>query len=185
MQTEPNMLRQPSGDFMTSRTVLAGLVAATLSAAAGLAQPASLVADLATGAGTPVGSAPEQITPLGNGRIVFVADEPGSGREVWTSDGTAAGTSVLRNINPDGGSHPSALAVLGDRLYFSAFDPIRGFELWSSDGTSNGTHLVQDIVPGPLSSAPDWLTAVGGRLYFTADDGITGRELWTVSPGVP
>jgi len=138
-----------------------------------------------TPAGTfPLGTWPE--IPVGltafAGQLFFSAPSP-QGTELWSSDGTAAGTKVFRNINPDGGSLPYALAVLGDRLYFSAFDPIRGFELWSTDGTSNGTHPVQDIVPGPLSSAPDTLTAVGGRLYFTADDGITGRELWTLSPG--
>jgi len=118
------------------------------------------------------------------GRLFFAAPSP-QGVELWSSDGTVAGTRVVRNINPDGGSHPAALAVLGDRLYFSAFDPAHGFEPWSTDGTAGGTHLVQDIVPGPRSSAPDWLTAVGDRLYFTADDGVTGRELWTLPPGTP
>jgi ELWxxDGT repeat protein len=115
-----------------------------------------------------------------HGQLFFAAGGP-EGIELWTSNGTAAGTRLLRDINPLGGSHPSSFAVFGDELYFSAFDPEHGFELWVTDGTAVGTHLVQDITPGRLSSAPAQLTVAGNRLYFTADDGATGRELWTLS----
>jgi ELWxxDGT repeat protein len=139
--------------------------------------------------GTAAGTAllrswPEPASPTGltafQGRLFFAAGGP-EGNELWSSDGTAAGTTLLRDINPQGGSHPSSFAVLGDELYFSAFDPEHGFELWGTDGTSGGTHRVQDIAPGRRSSAPARLTVAGDRLYFTADDGATGRELWTLS----
>jgi ELWxxDGT repeat protein len=118
------------------------------------------------------------------GRLFFAADDGIHGRELWTSDGTIEGTSLLADLYPGPqGSSPSSLVAAFGRLYFAAADPVHGRELWSSDGTAAGTLLVQDLAPGALSSAPDQLTVAGGRLYFTADDGATGRELWSLSPG--
>jgi ELWxxDGT repeat protein len=66
------------------------------------------------------------------------------------SDGRAAGTRLVRDINPGpSGSHSAGLVAAGGRLFFSADDGVHGPELWESDGTAAGTFLVQDISPGP------------------------------------
>ena len=39
-----------------------------------------------------------------NGHLYFSADDGSNGNEVWKSDGTAAGTAMLKNINPAGAS---------------------------------------------------------------------------------
>ena len=100
------------------------------------------------------------------------------GRELWSSDGTAEGTSMVKDIWPGPGS-ASPGAFLGDFidvrgvLYFSAEDHTHGRELWRSDGTEEGTFLVKDILPSIASASPRWLAEVNGRLFFFAD-----RELW-------
>jgi len=112
--------------------------------------------------------------------LVFVIEDPALGEELWTSDGTAAGTVPVRDIRPGpGSSNPRAFAVVGGRLDFAADDGIHGHELWTSDGTLAGTHLAADLRPGAMSSSPRELTAVDGRLVFAADDGVHGLELWT------
>jgi ELWxxDGT repeat protein len=114
------------------------------------------------------------------GRLYFQAEDGTTGNELWTSDGTAAGTVLVTDIRPGTSpSYPSYLTAMGGRLYFAAEDGTTGNELWTSDGTAAGTVLVKDIVPGTSASNPLSLTAVGGRLYFIADDGTTGHELWT------
>jgi ELWxxDGT repeat protein len=131
-----------------------------------------------------------------NGALYFVTiDGPHSantdGYELWKSDGTAAGTVMVKNISPglNGSSNPSDLTVVGNTLFFAADDgPTTGFpaghgnELWKTDGTENGTVLVRDIDPNtaPLfaDSNPVDLTAVGNELFFAADDGVHGEELW-------
>jgi ELWxxDGT repeat protein len=136
--------------------------------------PATLLAEF------PQQSWPGSLTLAGD-RLFFVAGEADHGFELWTSDGTPAGTRVVRDIWPGpGDSWPQGLTAINGLLLFSARDPIHGDELWRSDGTEEGTWLVQDIFPGSGSSSPDSFTLAGPTLYFTADDGRTGRELWAV-----
>lgn len=116
------------------------------------------------------------------GRLYFSAEGGPEGFELWSTDGTAEGTRLVRDINPHGPSSPEGFTVAGGRLYFSAHDGVHGIELWESDGTAEGTRLVHDLAPGLTSSLPQELTAVGSRLYFRADDGVHGSELWTVAP---
>ncbi|MGL4460714.1 MAG: ELWxxDGT repeat protein [Planctomycetia bacterium] len=105
----------------------------------------------------------------------------GSGFELWKSDGTPAGTTMVADIRPGVyDSNPTFLTNVGGIVFFSAIGGDTGFELWRSDGTAAGTTLVKDIRPGVLiNSYPARTTNAGGVLYFVANDGSTGRELWT------
>lgn len=114
-----------------------------------------------------------------NGVAFFTADDSVHGRELWESDGTAAGTVLVRDIQAGGlGSDPRDLRNVNGTLYFSADDGISGRELWQSDGTEAGTQRVADLNPGGDGSDPANLTAADGMLYFTAFTPDTGRELW-------
>ena len=120
-----------------------------------------------------------------NGKVYFSAqsDTTTTGAELWVSDGTQAGTSLLKDIWPGpGSSNPGGFIAVGNRLFFTANDSIHGEELWATDGTSAGTVMVADIWQGPGSSYAGTLTPMGGKLYFSADDSIHGYELW-VSDG--
>ncbi|MHC4814823.1 MAG: ELWxxDGT repeat protein [Planctomycetota bacterium] len=137
-------------------------------------------------------SRPTQLTEF-LGAIYFVADEgnAASGSELWRSDGTAAGTTLLLDIRPGPKSSlPVGFTVVGGTMFFTAYTDANGRELWKTNGTLAGTSIVHDIQPGadargnPLSSAPAGLTAVGGTLFFTATDNTSGTELWR-SNGTP
>ena len=114
---------------------------------------------------------------------------PWPGRELWRSDGTSAGTVLVKDINTTvnnygaQSSFPMELTALGDRVFFSAEDGVHGRELWRTDGTSRGTQLIKDVAPSRQSSSdPNDLAAVRKRVFFAAGDGVHGRELW-VSDG--
>ncbi|WP_426753522.1 ELWxxDGT repeat protein [Myxococcus sp. Y35] len=101
------------------------------------------------------------------------------GGELWRSDGSAAGTELVRDLWPGPqGSMPKELVVMDGVLYFSADDGARGRELWRSDGTARGTELVRDLEPGPVGSAPMGLAAESGWLFFSAETAGRGREVW-------
>ncbi|HEX4965558.1 MAG TPA: ELWxxDGT repeat protein [Thermoanaerobaculia bacterium] len=124
---------------------------------------------------------PLELVPLGD-RLLFSADGgDGHGTELWQTDGTPAGTTLLKDINPGtGSSSPMGLTAAGGRVFFSAHDGLHGFELWESDGTAAGTRMVADLNPGPFSSGPGHFAVSGSNLFFAADDGVTGYEPWVL-----
>lgn len=109
------------------------------------------------------------------------------GRELFKTDGTAGGTSLVADIVPIGSSTPSELREVGGKLFFSADDvTTNGRELWVSDGTLGGTFQLVDSAMGtdpttgePLDGEPELLGEIGGELLFTTTDGNQDRELWT------
>lgn len=100
------------------------------------------------------------------------------GLELWRTDGTPAGTQLIRNLNTAEGSNPQELKAIGNRLYFSCYTEVTGRELCVSDGTEAGTKFVRDINPGPDSSNPDSFTATSNGVIFGATIQSLGRELW-------
>ena len=69
--------------------------------------------------------------------------------ELWKSDGTAAGTVRLADINPgNAASYPGYFTPFNNILFFLADNGTNGAELWKTDGTTGGTQLVKDIKPG-------------------------------------
>ena len=78
-------------------------LALPLAAETAAGQTATLVGDFNTTFDDTVSgfpsSSPERFAVLAD-RIVFSADEPGTGQELWASDGTSSGTRILEDIYP-------------------------------------------------------------------------------------
>jgi ELWxxDGT repeat protein len=115
-----------------------------------------------------------------NGKLIFAGSTPATGDEVYITDGTPAGTILVKDINPGAtSSNPTLLSIMSGFIYFSAETPLEGDELWRTDGTPAGTTLVKDINPGaPGSSIDRQATILGSFLYFTASTAAEGREIW-------
>ena len=138
-----------------------------------------LIKDIYAGSESSPGWTISSYTASGN--YVFMnASDTAHGFELWRTDGTEAGTLMVKDIL-DGviGSNPDYLADLGGILYFAATDKVHGRELWRSDGTGSGTYLLKDINPNAASSEPSGLTRVGSAIFFRASGGAPeGEELW-------
>lgn len=124
------------------------------------------------------------------GTLLFFADDGVNGLEIWTSDGTEAGTTLVTDFS--GQAAPmqilirTRLALAGGRLLFRAFDEDLELDLWATDGTAAGTEKIVDTTT-PTSSVlispwdgkvvePTAWGSVGDDLVFLADDGTTGNE---------
>jgi ELWxxDGT repeat protein len=123
-------------------------------------------------------------TPLADGSVLFPANDGVHGREFWVSDGTAAGTHMLRDVLPGAkGAFDVGLPYLtafAGRAFFVTGDVTHGAELWSTDGTDGGTSLFADLELGSNGSYPSNLTLAGGKLYFLTTQG----PLW-MTDGTP
>ena len=97
-------------------------------------------------------------------RFVFPAFDGIHGVEFWTTNGTPAGTTLLKDICPGscaGLGHVGP--VVGKNLLFTGYNSVRGSEPWVTDGTPGGTHLIKDLCRGSCGSYPFAFLAVGGR----------------------
>lgn len=156
-----------------TRLVVAVMATAIFAVPAAAAAPdveVGLVSDI-----RPVGgSDPRELTHVGS-VVFFSADDGTRGRELWVSDGTDAGTRLVRDINPGAaGSKPALLTRVGPRLFFTAQDGRHGRELWVSDGTRAGTRLVKDLTRGAKGTAISGIADGAGTAYF----GRGYRGLW-------
>jgi ELWxxDGT repeat protein len=140
---------------------------------------------------TPVGLVASRVSPAAQSlhyaarpdALLFTAGDTNTGVELWRTDGTAAGTGLVKDIRP--GSLSSSITSMfgaGDLVYFVAYLETYGREIWRSDGTSDGTHLLEDIAPGTASSVSSYawerMEALNGLAFFWPNESMHGTELW-------
>ncbi|WP_221392192.1 ELWxxDGT repeat protein [Dyadobacter sp. NIV53] len=102
------------------------------------------------------------------------------GRDLYKSDGTAAGTNYVAHISPNRDEEQGRsfeLTAVDQTLFFLGNTNDSGRELWKSDGTEEGTMLVKDISPGQANSTITDLINVNGTLYFFVEK-YPSIELW-------
>lgn len=118
------------------------------------------------------------LTSFSGGYIYYKADDGVNGQELWTSDGTIAGTYMVKNIHATSHSFPYDLTPMNNLLYFVAATQNENSELWVSDGSELGTTMVKDINPTFGHSNIGRMININNMLYFKATNGINGTELW-------
>jgi ELWxxDGT repeat protein len=138
----------------------------------------------------------KSITDL-NGMALFYAIDGVHGYELWKSDGTEEGTSLVSDIrtgdlssNFDDGNGLQ-MVVMGDFAYFIAYADGFGWEVWRTNGTT--TNMLPEMIPGEnYNDYPGMLTVIGDKLYFgqtafNPDGGIyvtDGVSLTTLSNAI-
>ncbi|MET0403762.1 MAG: hypothetical protein ABW123_15235, partial [Cystobacter sp.] len=112
--------------------------------------------------------------------LFFPADGSSAGTGLWKSDGTDAGTVLVKVLTSDSWRiHYQCLVAVEDELFFSVYLAGGSYVLWKSDGTEAGTVVVKDF--GPISSSPcvvpDAFLEGTGSVLLTVDDGAN-TTLW-------
>jgi ELWxxDGT repeat protein len=123
-----------------------------------------------------------------DGNTLFFTDyDSFHGGELWKSDGTPAGTQIVKDIDPGpDSSAPNSFAIFNGQLNFAAHDGTipQVNQLWMSDGSAAGTVLVQPFSPGRTMSmaTPDieasQLSPSSPVIVFWGTDGVRNYGLW-------
>jgi ELWxxDGT repeat protein len=123
-----------------------------------------------------------------NGNKFFlIANTPANGFELWISDGTSAGTTMVKDINPgtENGAAISSYIYTSSGIYFTADDGVHGEEPWKSDGTDAGTTMVLNLNPvlddnvDQDSDVSFAFYIINSKVIFSATDGVgTADDLY-------
>ncbi|MES2647553.1 MAG: hypothetical protein V4717_11795 [Bacteroidota bacterium] len=109
--------------------------------------------------------------------------------KIWKSDGTTAGTSLVKafpahsfsSVGVDAGTdseNERNYSVQNNTMYFTGYDANNGAEPWVTDGTTDGTHLIKNIKTGASPSYADGYIFMNGYVYFRAATNTTAATLW-------
>jgi ELWxxDGT repeat protein len=141
--------------------------------------------DDATGTTHVLREFPEGIGPmvLAGGKALFLADD-GTGQALWTSDGTVAGTHVVKFISLPSTSELRDVTAAQDLVYFQ-FEDDGVITQWRSDGTEEGTVPIADLTNVMGFGGGRSLDPVGRSVFFDATDGYSGLEPWAIDGAVP
>lgn len=132
----------------------------------------------------PEGSFPALLHDVG-GTLLFYANDGQSGHELWRSDGTAAGTWLVKDVVPGVAGSFGYFPPVGvdSRLYFVAVDGNLDTELWVTDGSTINTRRVAHFEHRCIATNPEGLASVCGRILFHTSRAC-GGDLWSVErPG--
>lgn len=116
------------------------------------------------------------------GRIWFTTEAPGTGRELWVSDGPPNGTGLFTDLSlGSSSSSPEELTASGSYLWFIAREAFQNRRyLYRSDGTVAGTKIVFEWTSGVFIRG---LAAIGnGKVAFSYQPFGRSIEFW-VSDG--
>jgi ELWxxDGT repeat protein len=133
----------------------------------------SMVTDIAPGADSATPSVPIR---LRDDLMLFSATSTATGRELWASDGTGAGTRLVKDINPAGSSSVSNRTVVNGKLFLVANDGVNGAEPWVSDGTETGTHLLINLDATSASTTVNAIVPFGNQALIFARGGMWSSD---------
>jgi ELWxxDGT repeat protein len=95
--------------------------------------------------------------------------------ELWKSDGSEAGTTLVKSFDQAGN-----MVNFGGTLFFGASENNQAKsynQLWKTDGTNTGTVMVKDV-DVRYNNNNDSFAVYNGELFFMGFDALHGAELW-------
>jgi ELWxxDGT repeat protein len=133
--------------------------------------------------GAAASSSPSSMLRLGT-KVVFSANDATHGQELWVTDGTAAGTRLVQDLNPGSAdASPAMVGRIGSAAIFTASDGA-GAALWASDGASDAVKLMP-LPPTSESGARLTITAADTRVYLLFRPGYNEPTEIFVTDGTP
>ncbi len=158
-------------------SVLAGSLQILVTLSPASARPARLVLDI--NRETTLSSLGVPEIAAGSESVLFSGCTDESGCELWTTNGTPAGTTMLADLMPGpASSSPTGFARVGTYTLFWGFGGALDRELWRTDGTPEGTAKLWPLPNHIFGSQPLRFVEAGGIHYFTSRVGDGRAILW-------
>ncbi|MGA8169468.1 MAG: DUF4214 domain-containing protein [Methylocystis sp.] len=127
--------------------------------------------------------------------ILFAASDYYGNVTLWTTDGTAAGTTMVGGMNNagingaesvsgGGGFNPQWLTATNGGVFFSGSDNANNIGLWFSNGAAAGTYEVGGIADAGVAGAygaglsPAYIAAYKNGVLFNGLDKVSYHGLW-------
>lgn len=109
---------------------------------------------------------------FGDSILIFKADNGSAGIEFWRTNGTAAGTYLLSDLNPGilGSGYFQNITRIGRHAYFNIIDNNYNIQTWRTNGKT-----VELVVNG----FSDQFVAYKGKILFNGYAQLSGQELWS------
>jgi len=125
-----------------------------------------------------------------NNELYFVAQDGVHGYELWKTDGSTEGTTMVIDITPGiESSEVKNLIVYNNKLYFFA-EVYNGSEsLYEIDGSNGGVKVIKTLVSG-TNNHNNFVTIFKNKMFFSSDgylwesDGTTNGTV-TITRGSP
>jgi ELWxxDGT repeat protein len=109
---------------------------------------------------------------------VFVARSRDGHLRLWRTDGSVAGTTVVKEFDDEQStSRITQVIDAGDRVFFQLSDSETAV-VWSTDLTTDGTFVAGKRSSGPPLGRSGILGVYKGEAIFLAESRGTGAELW-------
>jgi ELWxxDGT repeat protein len=155
-----------------------------------------LVADIRTGAdgSNPCGYDSNSFVVI-DGNVMLQPYNATYGRELWISNGTSQGTSMVADIATGTNSAVDCgWQEFNNILYFTAYTSTHGSEIWTYDPSivisSTNPHMLDEAEPGtsssvycePMMYSTTHIEEFESMLYFRAYNTTYGGELWRYNP---
>ncbi len=130
-----------------------------------------------------------------NNKLYFIATHT-TGTHLYMTDGTAAGTTLVKTLNTSAQNQDLAVAnsakfqLIGTKFYFLCLPTGSTVaQLWESDGTGAGTKAVTLQAPVVVAAANDVriyeLVQLNNAVFYSANYNTTTNELWRFAPTLP
>jgi ELWxxDGT repeat protein len=119
---------------------------------------------------------PRSLNTINNKLLFWAGNNINYRTQLYITDGTEPGTSILFDLNATEYGYASRTEVLNNKLYYYNGTENSNTGLWVTDGTPTGTALLKNC------SYVDNITTIENKIYFNAAGEGFGQEPW-VSDG--